>query len=114
MNEKELAEKVAEKLGWKRLNDLLHGGIDLSNDNFVRQILGPHYADDFEVWKVFRLMVEKAEEMGYCLRIWDTTISFMLDCSQDKRDRLPTHTYSWKEHAHIKACCLAFIEIPDK
>ena len=112
MTDEKLAEKVAEKLGWdhspSKKGSLDHWKKDIKKCDYFRS---EYLQTEIFSWPTFGLMIEKAESMNYCIRVWDTTISFILDCAQDKRDRLPTYAYSWKEHGHIKACALAFVEI---
>ncbi len=92
MDDKELAEKVAEKLdGW--------------DDQKI----------DFD-WPTFGLMVEKAGSMGWLLEMEgepccqgpeEYTLYF-----DQPTEHINTEDYSIEEHGHIKACALAFIEIP--
>ena len=102
MTDKDLAKKVAEKLGWRTYT-------------WQEQVYAPEIKGfvvvDFEDWKLFGLMVEKAESMGWRVE-WDTIMfRFHNNRSEEQPDFECTEDYSTKEHGHIKACALAFIEI---
>lgn len=90
MDEKELAEKVESILDLRS-----KGGLGVMD------------------WQAFGLMVEKAESMGWNILFQGDRIKF---ATRDNKEIdvwfTPTKEYSTQEHGHIKACALAFIEIP--
>lgn len=91
MNDKELAEKVAEKLG------------------FPKPTANVAFAEFPKNWKVFGLMVEKAGGMGWDFQCKKGLIYFM-----DWKTISAGFPREIKEHGHIKACALAYLEIPDE
>lgn len=87
MDEKELAEKVESILDLRS-----KGGLGVMD------------------WQAFGLMVEKADQNGFGLKINGGWLSFYKPSLTSHPD--DTSHYSTGEHGHIKACALAFVEIP--
>jgi hypothetical protein len=100
MNDKELAEKVAKKLGGEfvECGDELH----FSKDGFIEG------ANSFYDWPTFGLMVEDAERRGW-LPTWNYG-RFQFD---EIAGIGHTEVYHSVQHGHIKACALAYLQIPD-
>jgi len=98
MEEKKLAEKVAEKLGWRTYT--------WQEQCYVPEIKG-FCVIDFKDWRIFGLMVEKAESMGWDFQCKQGLIYFI-----DWKTVSAGFPRETKEHGHIKACAMAFIEIP--
>lgn len=110
MKNKELAEKVAEKLGFNKFS----GGYMW----WSHAMEGNEGVEIFS-WQTFGLMVEKAESMDFILHL--TSHARFRDEPKvrvvKKQDGFhpqkiyETKAFSVKEHGHIKACALAFVEI---
>ena len=104
MTDKELAEKVAEKL---------RGAIGPSFGNGLVLIIKQPvniYCHPVFSWPTFGQMVEKAEEMGWKINWVADNISF----SKNDGEFLATSQYLTVEKSSdspIKACALAFLEI---
>jgi len=107
ITDKELAEKVALKLGWI-LNNNKTRWID---DNGFLKSSANKLSENIFSWPTFGLIVEKAESMGWGIQmgnfIWFERLVNNSYYDHTQKD------FSIKEHGHIKACCLAFCEIPD-
>ena len=102
MEDKELAEKVAEKLGlsWYQAGD----------NSYQIYMKGNMTSQPLFSWPTFGLMVEKAEEMGWKINWVADNISF----SKNDGEFLATSQYLTGEKSSdspIKACCLAFLGI---
>jgi hypothetical protein len=110
--DKELAEKVAEKLGWH---------FDTERKAYARFIDGQFdgwicsYLDLEErifSWPTFGLMVEDAERRGWCVVIYGgDRIEFH---RMNAKEHTITTAYDYTRHGHIKACALAYVEIPNE
>jgi hypothetical protein len=108
MNDKELAEKVAEKLGWLSTGQ--------TGWYVPEEMLDWDYPVDCIIhgravftWSTFGLMVEDAERRGWRLKINRGWISFYKPAMFNQNE---TDPLEWD--ATVKACALAYVEIPDK
>jgi hypothetical protein len=116
MTDNELAEKVAEKLEF--------GGIGQHKEtkNWIMYTPFPSEGEEYKEehvfsWPTFGLMIEKADERGWELCIKDQYVFFgiPLEALEDERDyKQETNEYSIVQHGHIRACALAFIEVPNE
>jgi hypothetical protein len=126
MNDKELAEKVAEKLGWSKGK---HGNQVwfkpcgyLGNVPTQTPVMTGAYPEledvIFKDWNTFGLMIEKADEMGWrlysgtCIDIYEPVFWFVRYWNNGE-SATETSPHSTKKHGHIKACALAFVELPN-
>lgn len=107
MNDRELAEKVAEKLGWIVVSGDSPFGKCWHDENGDHQ-----FEDDFFSWHTFGLMVEDAERRGWLMVCSGGSIYF--DACDSVGCYRETDHYLFKEHGHIKACALAYVEITDE
>ena len=93
MNNKELADKVAKKLGWKELpNDI---------EAFILS------------WTTVGLVIEDAKDKGWMLIVTPEWVWFQTD-QFSHYGILPTEHECLKEHGYVKAILLAYLEIPIK
>jgi len=103
MDDKELAEKVALKLGkvaWLLGNKSDRWVWVLADED---DLLSYHR---LESWQVFGLMVEKAAEMGWLF------CSNGMGCSFQKEGDF-TSLFTYAGYGYHKSCALGFIEIPE-
>ena len=111
MSDKELAEKVAEKLGW-------YHNVEEGDWTSCGEIVGydegeADLKDMIFDWPTFGLMVEKADKIGWKLNMDRHGATFGVTCKDPSVFIKNTVTYSINEYGFIKAVCLAFIEIPE-
>lgn len=122
-NWQEVAEETARNLGWylkkatKYECNECRTNITGEEVYWAKDTAGGSEGITSEYWPIERIvfrwetvgqMVEKAEEMGWQILINQLGIYFHLMRTPKP---LTTHTYSIKEHGHVKAACLAFNEI---
>jgi len=96
MNDKELAEKVAERLG-----ELSKGWLEIIGEE-----------DFFSYWPMFGLMVEDAERRGWQLYISDWDVMFLRAQEPDLMKKTKAHDVWIDDDTfdYIRACALAFLE----
>lgn len=118
MDDKELAEKVAVKLGWK-LEDAYFG--DYTKRGWCPPgTMEGHCTAEYvscllEEWDIFGLMVEKAEEIWWHFQCFDRRIYFVLSTfKKPTKGETQTRMYSVQDYGYIKASALAFLNIPLK
>ncbi len=122
INWHEVAEETAKNLGWNfqwkgRKSQEWGSGLgpmcdhenSFVDDCYVEHLMSAHKAwlavpSHIFSWPTFGLIVEKAEEMGWCFMSNGKDFSF-------QRDKLCTNHFFYSEYGHIKAVCLAFNEI---
>ncbi len=119
MEDKELAEKVAEKLGWKYCESC---GVWVSKEPFELQVKADENTQSImeliTTGNGMILMIEKAESMGWTIKITGTYRYEQRIQFHTRRNSyggtlyMSTTIHETKKHGHIKACALAFVEIP--
>ena len=119
---RELAEKVAERLGWELVGNTYNYKEDHPDwhpeVNFVRaqfdqmsiSITPDNLNSEIFSWPTFGLIIEDAEKRGWRI-LWDTAvIQFHNNRQEDDPDYIGTMEYFTTEHGIIKATALAFLE----
>ena len=113
MNDKTLAEKVANKLGEPK--DFRVGSI---NGEIYYAIYIGEYGGTVEwyhyfTWSTVGLAVEDARKKGWMLIVAPDSVWFQTD-QFSHYGILPTEHECFKEHGYVKAILLAYLEILDE
>ena len=108
---KELAEKVAKKLGWTRYKGWDGIFYHPERHDSIRGDIDPRTIDeaDFLSWPTVGLAIADARE-----REWDVEWTCGMVNFTNEYRRFCTIAYSTTEHGDIIAILKAYVEIPDE
>ena len=111
MTDKELAEKVAESLGWVKDGNVWNKweSSTHSSTKWLEPLEGKGGIETVVFsWPTFGLIIEKAEEMGWELIITEGKLYFSKDSEKGWEVTCP---FDIKEHGYCKVIALAFLEV---
>lgn len=107
MNDKEIAEKVAKKLGYHKHKTFGHW-VDANNMNIMPRTNSCLEQHIFS-WPTAGICIEKARDMGWELIVpWDEELHFA------RHGTGTTKVFNHIEHDYVKAIIYAFSEIPNE